>query len=625
MNDSTPVSPPPIVATPATTQARVVSVEKLPLELEQSPEPIRVEGTVVAADATTKTVTINTPQGDVVLHMATPLPVHAQVRLEIAEQKAAVTVLRVRAELSAESYRALDSQKPLAGPPLDPAERPAPVMQAGAVYIAVQIASQSRDPLPSPYTALPPDVKEAVQTLIAQAKEVSLLQNPQALAALREVLNEAPRSENPMPSPLATVMAAPQNSDETQSLLNIIHAQIQSHLQPSKPVVSQEKPFSFAPLKLFLDLFSSDDRGVQLSQEKAPLIQKVLQTVYGDSALPLPQNFFEVRVDQIFSKASAPQEISQRLAQKPNLVPAMVEAIVPGGFPVIGSSAGSFVLRQKVDVSPGTFLTLELSGLTSQQVLNHLQGLDVTQMPTNTAVQSTATNAATLPYVFDPRLDFAWPALQDVLNLGINEQAASPLAAATAALRASLPAPTQKLAPSTLFFLAALRIGTLEAWGGERLLTSLRQSGARDLADRLSNDFARLSTQSREVSVDGWRQFTLPFLQEDKLGQMTLFTRQQAQEDETAEGSENKRSTRFLLNVSFSKLGAVQVDGLASKDKLDVILRTQEKLPALDRQALLRRYHEVLEQIGHGGSLAFQSRAQAWVEVPTATHGQTIA
>ena len=220
---------------------------------------------------------------------------------------------------------------------------------------------------------------------------------------------------------------------------------------------------------------------------------------------------------------------------------------------------------------------------------------------------------------FQPLLDGQWPALHDALqNLGATD--------AAAALRNTIPDASPRLVPTAMFFLAALRLGDIESWIGAPALKALKDGGKQALVDRLTGDFARIAAQSKENISGDWRAISLPFLNDEQLSQIQLFLRHHQPDDDGQKGgAEDKgKTTRFVLNVNLSRMGALQLDGLMQQKRFDIILRSQEALPLPVRQDLMQGFAKGLGQSGLEGGISFQTKAQNWVMIDLPSQGATI-
>ena len=104
---------------------------------------------------------------------------------------------------------------------------------------------------------------------------------------------------------------------------------------------------------------------------------------------------------------------------------------------------------------------------------------------------------------------------------------------------------------------------------------------------------------------------------------MQFYVRQQSdQEQNEGQQSGGKHATRFILDLSLSRMGAVQLDGFIHKKNFDIILRTDDKLPFDMRQELMKRFAQGLDQVQMQGGISFQTRQQGWMVPET---GNTMA
>lgn len=339
---------------------------------------------------------------------------------------------------------------------------------------------------------------------------------------------------------------------------------------------------------------------------------KLPQLTPGMGNLPLPQNMFQLVVQQIIPPTPAgaqPSNLAQgidpaadgtpdmppQIARPLGSIIATVESLTPSGMPVLRTPDAHFVLRQAAALPVGTQIIFTLAPAQAGDILG----------PTAPMTRD--------PFFFDPLFSRGWPALDEALSLlgGGAAQAAQ-------ALAQTIPTATARLAPTTLFFLAALRMGSIESWLGENTLQSIRSGGRKDVAERLAQDFGRIAAQSKTLIAGEWRAITMPLMQQDQhISMIQFFVRPQQDDDDTS-GSETataKKMTRFILNLQLSRMGDMQLDGLLHQKRFDLILRSEDRLPGDIRQELMQRFAAGLEQTGMEGGISFQTRAENWVRV----------
>jgi hypothetical protein len=354
------------------------------------------------------------------------------------------------------------------------------------------------------------------------------------------------------------------------------------------------------------------------TQMPAPQQPKIPMPVISDLTPYLPQNLFKIEILHLGPPAAGPAAIPAGQPAPaaptqgkpfPAVQKGIVESVTPDGHAIIRAAGGQhFVLKNPVSVEPGTTVEFTVHPMSPAEIL----GL------------------APLPAVIAPEKDLPplearlWPALQESLRTLDNAGGE-----AAQLMRATIPAPANaaKMTPTTLFFLAALRLGTVESWLGGNVLQSLRQNGRKDLADTLDGDFARLSSQSKTPLSGEWRAISLPVLHDEHLSQIQFYVRRQNDpEDNGQDEGPRKTLTRFIVNLSLSRMGDMQLDGLLRQKRLDMILRTQDALPFGIRQDIMQRYTAALEQTQMQGGISFQAKKAGWVSPGQAPAGSgTIA
>ena len=215
-------------------------------------------------------------------------------------------------------------------------------------------------------------------------------------------------------------------------------------------------------------------------------------------------------------------------------------------------------------------------------------------------------------------LSGTWPAL-DAARASLT--ATNPVAAANfIGLLPNANAPAQ-IPVAALLFIAAMRSGDVESWLGEKNTSALRQAGRADLLGKLKSDMEGIGKlDAPQATPDSWRAIPLPFNQSGALQQMALYYRHDRERPNDDQRPEKTRATRFIFDMSLTRLGAVQLDGLhrpgnAEDGKLDLIVRTKVPLSPTMQQAMRRTYVEALDANRQSGEISFQTRTEQWVKV----------
>jgi len=367
-------------------------------------------------------------------------------------------------------------------------------------------------------------------------------------------------------------------------------------------------------------------------------IISALQQITGTSAPNPPANtaqtatpqvatiqpvLFDPAAPQAIQTINAPKLQIQIISINPPI--ATIEAVgntitpqvsTPSAQPIIAASQASILPAQIVGFTPRglPLLSLQLPGAsTPQYFIAQIKGENL-QLGTQLQILQRGAIAPATPVPSiqtNPLLrSFQWPAL-DELNLLL--QQTNPQAAAS--VSRTLPSannPTQ-LTAAAMTFIAAVKSGDLASLLGNQKIDLIRQAGRENILSRLTlGDGARAGVEA--VSSSDWRAVPLPMFWEGEIHQITLYTRQE-NFDQQNDQDENKGHTRFIFDLSLSKMGDVQLDGFLKDDRLDLILRSQQSFSEPMQQTMRQAYSGALEKTELSGELNFQGSLDQWVKV----------
>ena len=179
-----------------------------------------------------------------------------------------------------------------------------------------------------------------------------------------------------------------------------------------------------------------------------------------------------------------------------------------------------------------------------------------------------------------------WPALRETLEVLAK---ADPSGTRTLA-NAILPQANGRLAATLLAFTGAVKKGDARAWLGAKAAKALEKLGRTDLLEKLEDDFKQLARQAAEVPPGDWKPYSIPFSDGTELHRILMHVRQPGAEevDEDASGADGhgSRANRFLIDLTLSRIGELQLDGLIRPRRFDLILRTHMPLPPEMRQEI---------------------------------------
>lgn len=152
---------------------------------------------------------------------------------------------------------------------------------------------------------------------------------------------------------------------------------------------------------------------------------------------------------------------------------------------------------------------------------------------------------------------------------------------------------------------AAVDTATIRPWLGERLVKTLGKAGHRSLVERLEKDLAALKTPVRMPLSGEWQCMLLPLPLGHQIEPIRLVVRRTPGDDAEAREEEG---TRFLVDVTMSRLGDIQIDGLVRRKtkRFDMILRSHVALPDDIRHGIEAIFSRSLEGLNMAGSASFQ-------------------
>ena len=176
------------------------------------------------------------------------------------------------------------------------------------------------------------------------------------------------------------------------------------------------------------------------------------------------------------------------------------------------------------------------------------------------------------------------------------------------AIRAMLPQIGPQLAASLMVFASGATKGDLRTLVGDSARASLERSArGRAALQGVTQEFEAAEDEARGTPAADWRAITLPVMTGGAMIEpIRLYLHQVS--DEEAERNRNSEGggQRFVLDLDLTQLGAIQIDGLAKHDKLDLVVRTPKPLPEEVRNGLRNAFLGGTTAYGVVGGLNFQ-------------------
>ena len=175
--------------------------------------------------------------------------------------------------------------------------------------------------------------------------------------------------------------------------------------------------------------------------------------------------------------------------------------------------------------------------------------------------------------------------------------------AAQGAIAQAIPQTGAQFTNALLFFIAALRAGDMRGWLGAEATRGIEREA---LFGRMIEEFGLMQRLANEPGGQEWRLFLLPVLSEEQLHQLRLFVRDN---QENGTDDQKAKETRFVIEVTFSKLGPFQFDGLARSNALELIIRTEHELAGPMQHEIAEIFADTTSALGLNGSVAFRTEA----------------
>jgi len=203
-----------------------------------------------------------------------------------------------------------------------------------------------------------------------------------------------------------------------------------------------------------------------------------------------------------------------------------------------------------------------------------------------------------------------WPGLREAMQV----LAEADPAVARQLVETVLPRPEARLTTTMLFFLSALRAGDVRSWVGDAA-TRVLQRVRPDVLARIGDDFTQLSRIAEEPARGDWRVAQIPLYTGAEIEQIRLMMRHHGADDE--DDARGAKGTRFILDVTLSRLGRMQLDGLVRSGgkHLDLVVRSERPLPQVMRDEIRAIFHDAAELTGLAGGVGFQAAPPGFIDV----------
>lgn len=630
------------------------NITRTPQALTQLAQSMTLKGEVQGqnADGTTR---IQTPRGHIDIKLDTALPKGQRVDIQIESgtppRQAIVQTTALKTPPS-----------PPQGQSTHPAPAPTTTPQNGQQTVqqpARPIPSPTQPAQPSPTvqqgSAPPPDPTmdsvKSLQHTAQQATQKMADAAKQSLDPTQIIQGQQPPSQRALQTgqavrltPLPPNLQNPNGLNampQAQTPLPQMNTSLPSvALTPTLPQISANTaaPISATPISpqvLLQNLLSLSSTGqgqwAMLASGKADnTIQIMVQSLLSlpssshiGKALTMPVSPNGTGISHPLNIGASAMQDAKISAVAPPVINGTTSSmtitnIVSPASPLQNLQAGQILATATGHVTPGGNPIVQIPVFGQSQPLLFALNYPATSLPKGTQIiMQPALPANTAP-AMQPSTATSWSVMEDAFELLLSQ-----LTGAQAQSLANIfprPAPTgHQFTAAALLFIAAARGGDIAGWMGNRadqILRNVSTGGKRDMIDRLLREVS--TSTGRAASADpnapaatqgssDWRGYTLPMLFGMDIEKMHLWAKPFGDDDNDGQNADKAKGTRFIVEVTLSRMGNVQLDGLVQPyaKRLDLVLRTEHDFSPDVRQHLRQVWHNALTHIDMGGNLDF--------------------
>ncbi len=214
-----------------------------------------------------------------------------------------------------------------------------------------------------------------------------------------------------------------------------------------------------------------------------------------------------------------------------------------------------------------------------------------------------------------------WPALQELLNNMATSQA--PALQRFQQLR--LPQGNAALPGALLFVLSALQSGDSAPWLGHSGVSTIEQN-QKTLLDALQQEFRHAVSTTSDPVVGEWRSYQLPVLDQNQLQPLHIYVHHNLRhqpnggDGQTQEAQTPVKQTRFIIDVTFTRLGKMQFDGFVQAKQFDLVMRSEQPIAPELRDELRAAFADAVTASGYQGQMLFQTGNHNWLYLAPNLH-----
>lgn len=225
---------------------------------------------------------------------------------------------------------------------------------------------------------------------------------------------------------------------------------------------------------------------------------------------------------------------------------------------------------------------------------------EIVALPPLTPVAVKITDVV-LPPVEQPAEKTVWTVLSEAV-----ETLSKTDAAAFENFKAVLPSISPKLPALMLSYVkAATKNVPLETWLGEQNVEALRKTdGGEALLKRLEHEFTPKKAADKQETP--WKGFDIPFLTGTTVEPVSLYLQRPPEDlDRRAAAQKSGGDVRFVVDLNLSRLGRIQLEGLANRQNrtFSLVIRTQNVLPDGAEARIKSLFTQTLSALSYAGGV----------------------
>lgn len=206
-----------------------------------------------------------------------------------------------------------------------------------------------------------------------------------------------------------------------------------------------------------------------------------------------------------------------------------------------------------------------------------------------------------LPPVEQPAEKTVWTVLSEAV-----ETLSKTDEAAFENFKAVLPSISPKLPALMLSYVkAATKNVPLETWLGEQNVAAIRKTdGGEVLLKRLEREFTPKKAADKQETP--WKSFDIPFLTGTAVEPVSLYLQRPPEDlDRRATMQKAGGGVRFVVDLKLSRLGRIQLEGLANRQNrtFSLVIRTQNVLPDGAEARIKSLFTQTLSALSYAGGV----------------------